>query len=128
MNLLNIITDELEQNLKNETLSTENISLIEQLFKKIKEFSSYVDRICVKTEKMYYDLDSKIHFLTQNEIIDGKCCTMKSSSSNAQNKTNTEVKIENWRTLKPNSGPNVFTLNKYRYYDRSHRLMKQNNE
>lgn len=126
--MLSIITDELEKHLKNETWSTENNCLVNQLYKKIKEFNSYVDRICVKTEKIRYDLDSKIRFLTQNEIIDGKCCTINSLRNNMQNKTDIDVKIENWRTLKPNNGPNVFTLNKYRFYDRSRRPMKQNNK
>lgn len=88
------------------------------MFEKINEFNLYVDSITVKTEKKFFDLDSKINILTQNQIAEGKCCMTTKSSCNSNVKKN----AENWRTLKPNDGPNVFTLNKHRHQTRQNNV------
>jgi hypothetical protein len=119
LNLLKIILDELEKNLENEKLSAENVALVRRLFEKINDLS----KTFVKTKVMRFDLDLMINFLTQNEIIGNECCKVfnpVNEDNSLNNTTNTVTKTENWRTLKPNNGPNVFTLNKYRYYNRAY--------
>lgn len=116
LNLLKIISDELEKNLDNEKLSAENVASVRRLFEKINDLS----RTYVKKKVVRFDLDLIINFLTQNEIIGDKCCKVFNLDNDSLNNTTTsDMKTENWRTLKPNNGPNVFTLNKYRYYNRS---------
>lgn len=97
-------------------LSPDNLDVVKRLFNKINEFNSYVHSLGVKTETGYKGLDSKIKFLTQNKMVEDRCCTMTYSSVNHKPiriKTNTERITENWRTLKPNDGPNIFTFNRY---------------
>lgn len=64
----------------------------------------------VKWKIFNSDLDSKIAFLIQTNIIEGKCC-MQFSRRNLHDKPKVVTEINNnWRTLKPNDGPNAFTL------------------
>lgn len=122
LNLLKVIADELEKNVDNQTLSAENISSVRRLSEKINDLS----RTYTKKKGVRYDLDLTINFLTQNEIVGDKCCKVFNSNNDVRSDSSTETKTENWRTLKPNNGPNVFTLNKYRYYNRAYCPTKPN--
>jgi len=115
LNLLHVVYDELERNMDGDTMSANDASTVRRLFGKINEFNAYADAASAEREDtLCYDLDEKLRFLTQNNVAAGSSCCAGTGRIPCGS---TATKKQNWRKLKPNSGPNIFTLNKKHTYN-----------